>query len=70
MTRYINKADAVGGLPDIHPHQLRHTLATQLDEPRGDRRRQRISRLMLVRKLRCDEEDDPGHNYPVMIFFI
>ena len=28
-TRYINKAGAAAGLPHIHPHQLRHTLATQ-----------------------------------------
>ena len=26
---YINKAGAAAGLPHIHPHQLRHTLATQ-----------------------------------------
>jgi hypothetical protein len=25
----INKAGAAAGLPHIHPHQLRHTLATQ-----------------------------------------
>jgi len=29
VTRYINKAAAAAGLPHIHPHQLRHTLATQ-----------------------------------------
>jgi site-specific recombinase XerD len=29
ITRYINKAGAAAGLPHIHPHQLRHTLATQ-----------------------------------------
>ena len=29
VTRYINKAGAAAGLPHIHPHQLRHTLATQ-----------------------------------------
>jgi len=29
VTRFINKAGAVAGLPHIHPHQLRHTLATQ-----------------------------------------
>jgi site-specific recombinase XerD len=29
VTRYINKAGAAAGLPRIHPHQLRHTLATQ-----------------------------------------
>ena len=29
MTRFINKAGAAAGLPHIHPHQLRHTLATQ-----------------------------------------
>ncbi len=28
-TRFINKAGAAAGLPHIHPHQLRHTLATQ-----------------------------------------
>jgi site-specific recombinase XerD len=28
-TRLINKAGAAAGLPHIHPHQLRHTLATQ-----------------------------------------
>ncbi|MGH3172731.1 MAG: tyrosine-type recombinase/integrase [Streptosporangiaceae bacterium] len=41
VTRYINKAAAAAGLPHIHPHQLRHTLATQFqprDEPGGDRR--------------------------------
>jgi site-specific recombinase XerD len=29
VTRHINKAGAAAGLPHIHPHQLRHTLATQ-----------------------------------------
>jgi integrase len=29
LARMINKAGAVAGLPHIHPHQLRHTLATQ-----------------------------------------
>ena len=29
VTRYINKAGAAAGLPRYHPHQLRHTLATQ-----------------------------------------
>ncbi len=29
VTRFINKAGATVGLPHIHPHQLRHTLATQ-----------------------------------------
>jgi site-specific recombinase XerD len=29
VTRLINKAGADAGLPHIHPHQLRHTLATQ-----------------------------------------
>jgi len=29
VTRFINKAGATGGLGHIHPHQLRHTLATQ-----------------------------------------
>jgi len=29
VTRMINKAGATAGLPHIHPHQLRHTLATQ-----------------------------------------
>ncbi|HYZ54494.1 MAG TPA: tyrosine-type recombinase/integrase [Streptosporangiaceae bacterium] len=29
VTRMINKAGAAAGLPHIHPHQLRHTLATQ-----------------------------------------
>ena len=29
VTRYINRAGAAAGLPHIHPHQLRHTLATQ-----------------------------------------
>lgn len=29
ITRLINKAGADAGLPHIHPHQLRHTLATQ-----------------------------------------
>ena len=38
----INRAGAAAGLPHIHPHQLRHTLATQAinrgHEPGGDRR--------------------------------
>jgi integrase len=42
VTRMINKAGAAAGLPHIHPHQLRHTLATQAinprDEPGSDRR--------------------------------
>jgi site-specific recombinase XerD len=29
VTRFINKAATRAGLPHIHPHQLRHTLATQ-----------------------------------------
>ena len=29
VTRLINKAGAAAGLPHIHPHQLRHALATQ-----------------------------------------
>jgi len=29
VTRLINKAGTAAGLPHIHPHQLRHTLATQ-----------------------------------------
>ncbi|MGB4916299.1 MAG: tyrosine-type recombinase/integrase [Propionicimonas sp.] len=29
VTRFINKAGATAGLSHIHPHQLRHTLATQ-----------------------------------------
>jgi site-specific recombinase XerD len=29
VTRMINRAGATAGLPHIHPHQLRHTLATQ-----------------------------------------
>jgi site-specific recombinase XerD len=29
VTRYINKAGTAAGLGHIHPHQLRHTLATQ-----------------------------------------
>jgi hypothetical protein len=29
VTRYINRAARVAGLPHINPHQLRHTLATQ-----------------------------------------
>src|SRR5262249_56079582 len=29
ITRMINKAGAAAGLGHIHPHQLRHTLATQ-----------------------------------------
>jgi integrase len=29
VTRMINRAGKVAGLPHIHPHQLRHTLATQ-----------------------------------------
>jgi len=31
VTRYINKAGAAAGLPHIHPHQLRHTLATSFN---------------------------------------
>jgi site-specific recombinase XerD len=41
VTRMINRAGAAAGLPHIHPHQLRHTLATQYQprhEPGGDRR--------------------------------
>jgi len=34
VTRYINKAGAAAGLPHIHPHQLRHTLATQAEMSR------------------------------------
>ena len=44
VTRYINKAGAAAGLPHIHPHQLRHTLATHAKgrhEPGGDRRHAR-----------------------------
>jgi integrase len=29
VTRMINRAGEAAGLPHIHPHQLRHTLATQ-----------------------------------------
>jgi hypothetical protein len=29
VTRFINRAGAAAGLTHIHPHQLRHTLATQ-----------------------------------------
>ena len=29
VTRFINKAGKAAGLPHLHPHQLRHTLATQ-----------------------------------------
>ncbi|MGE5288472.1 MAG: tyrosine-type recombinase/integrase [Micromonosporaceae bacterium] len=29
VTRMMNRAGAAAGLPHIHPHQLRHTLATQ-----------------------------------------
>jgi integrase len=29
VTRLINRAGRAAGLPHIHPHQLRHTLATQ-----------------------------------------
>ena len=29
VTRFINRASAAAGLPHLHPHQLRHTLATQ-----------------------------------------
>jgi site-specific recombinase XerD len=29
VTRMLNRAGRVAGLPHIHPHQLRHTLATQ-----------------------------------------
>ena len=29
VTRMINRAGQAAGLPHIHPHQLRHTLATQ-----------------------------------------
>lgn len=29
VTRMLNRAGAAAGLPHIHPHQLRHTLATQ-----------------------------------------
>jgi site-specific recombinase XerD len=35
VTRYINKAGAAAGLGHIHPHQLRHTLATQASFNRG-----------------------------------
>ena len=31
VTRMINKAGAAAGLPHIHPHQLRHTLATPVN---------------------------------------
>ena len=30
VTRMINRAGAAAGLGHIHPHQLRHTLATEL----------------------------------------
>jgi site-specific recombinase XerD len=30
VTRMINRAGTAAGLPHIHPHQLRHTLATQV----------------------------------------
>jgi len=33
VTRFINKAGAAAGLPHYHPHQLRHTLATQAINP-------------------------------------
>jgi site-specific recombinase XerD len=29
ITRYLNNAACAAGLPHIHPHQMRHTLATQ-----------------------------------------
>jgi Phage integrase family len=29
VTRMLNRAGAAAGLPHLHPHQLRHTLATQ-----------------------------------------
>jgi hypothetical protein len=29
VTRLLNRAGAAAGLPHLHPHQLRHTLATQ-----------------------------------------
>ena len=29
VTRMINRAGRAAGLPHMHPHQLRHTLATQ-----------------------------------------
>lgn len=29
ITRFLNKAGAAAGLPHLHPHRLRHTLATQ-----------------------------------------
>jgi len=29
VTRFLNKAAVTAGLPHLHPHQLRHTLATQ-----------------------------------------
>ena len=29
VTRFLNKAGGAAGLPHMHPHQLRHTLATQ-----------------------------------------
>jgi site-specific recombinase XerD len=44
VTRMINRAGAAAGLPHIHPHQLRHTLATQFQprhEPGGHRRHAR-----------------------------
>jgi len=31
VTRMINRAGAAAGLPHLHPHQLRHTLATQAE---------------------------------------
>jgi hypothetical protein len=40
VTRMINRAGEAAGLPHIHPHQLRHTLATQFQprhEPGGHR---------------------------------
>jgi integrase len=36
VTRMINRAGATAGLPHIHPHQLRHTLATPGDQPRDE----------------------------------
>ena len=29
VTRYLNKAAAAAGIGHVHPHQMRHTLATQ-----------------------------------------
>jgi len=29
VTRYLNNAASAAGLPHVHPHQMRHTLATQ-----------------------------------------